>query len=162
MNPKNWEYPTGWPEQPATRQDLEASLIEQMLTWDGRAAYYDPLGSPRVLGRRAKSRKEARSRSPTNLKLFEEAASRYGEMVRKLRPLTVKLILRDGINCHWCKRPCSLVQRANSRLFPTRDHVIRLADGGKHALDNLVLACAECNHGRHAHNWRPCTGSTSS
>ena len=40
--------------------------------------------------------------------------------------------------CHWCKR-----------VFHPRechaDHVMPLSRGGKHALSNLVIACASCN-----------------
>jgi len=51
------------------------------------------------------------------------------------------VIERDGYakGCYWCKRP--FVGWYDSTL----EHIIPLADGGKHALSNCALACEECN-----------------
>jgi len=40
--------------------------------------------------------------------------------------------------CYWCgKRPAT-----------TRDHRVRLIDGGSNSPDNIVFACEQCNYGR--------------
>ena len=43
---------------------------------------------------------------------------------------------RDGHLCHYCAKP-------NAH---TIDHVVPQSQGGSDDLDNLVLACTECNH----------------
>lgn len=46
------------------------------------------------------------------------------------------------VQCYWCKDD-----------FPTsrchEDHKIPLSKGGPHSLENLVIACAVCNHSKH-------------
>ena len=37
--------------------------------------------------------------------------------------------------CHYCRKKCKL----------TIDHVIPIAGGGTHTLDNIVFACHDCN-----------------
>jgi 5-methylcytosine-specific restriction endonuclease McrA len=41
------------------------------------------------------------------------------------------------------------------RLWEHQDHVVPLARGGKHALSNLVPACAKCNLRKSAKTWEP-------
>ena len=55
----------------------------------------------------------------------------------------LRLAERDGEHCVWCSTPLTF----RSRLA-TLDHVRCRSHGGADALDNLVLACAPCNHGR--------------
>lgn len=43
--------------------------------------------------------------------------------------------------CHWCQTSLTL-------LTATVDHVIPLSRGGLNNMNNYVLACAPCNHGR--------------
>ena len=43
--------------------------------------------------------------------------------------------------CAWCGAPLASEEA-------TVDHVVALADGGAHQLDNVVLACGPCNAGR--------------
>jgi hypothetical protein len=50
---------------------------------------------------------------------------------------------RDGEHCVWCGT--SLTYRS---LHATLDHVRCRSHGGADGLDNLVLACASCNHAR--------------
>lgn len=53
------------------------------------------------------------------------------------------------VTCHWC----------GGRFAPKQchsDHVMPLARGGAHNLDNLVVACARCNQRKYAklpHEW---------
>jgi 5-methylcytosine-specific restriction endonuclease McrA len=65
-----------------------------------------------------------------------------------------KLIQRDGLKCHWCKRTCDPSLNPSADLYPTREHVIRRADGGSSRMSNLVIACRYCNNGRHAKNFK--------
>lgn len=46
---------------------------------------------------------------------------------------------RKANTCHWCKRKCKTGDCHS-------DHVVPLARGGEHGLDNLVISCAACNH----------------
>ncbi|HET8527530.1 MAG TPA: HNH endonuclease signature motif containing protein [Gaiellaceae bacterium] len=50
---------------------------------------------------------------------------------------------RDGEHCVWCSTPLSY-----RSLHATLDHVRCRSHGGADGLDNLVLSCAACNHGR--------------
>ena len=66
---------------------------------------------------------------------------RLDEMVKRPRP-RVKLnknevFRRDGYICQYCGRPTP---------NPTIDHVIPRRLGGQHVWENLVTACASCNH----------------
>lgn len=62
--------------------------------------------------------------------------------LRKL--LTVAVVLRDGTNCHYCTTPTILTNTPHPRRR-TLDHVLPQKFGGTDDLDNLVLACSECN-----------------
>ena len=50
---------------------------------------------------------------------------------------------RDGEHCVWCCTPISY-----RTVHATLDHIRCRSHGGADALDNLVLACASCNHRR--------------
>jgi 5-methylcytosine-specific restriction endonuclease McrA len=50
---------------------------------------------------------------------------------------------RDGEHCVWCCTPISYAS-----IHATLDHIRCRSHGGADALDNLVLACASCNHRR--------------
>jgi 5-methylcytosine-specific restriction endonuclease McrA len=50
---------------------------------------------------------------------------------------------RDGEHCVWCSTPISY-----KSVHATLDHIRCRSHGGADALDNLVLACASCNHRR--------------
>jgi 5-methylcytosine-specific restriction endonuclease McrA len=50
------------------------------------------------------------------------------------------LIKRDGDVCWYCERPF-----ADPMVRRTIDHRMPLVLGGDNSLDNLVLACYECN-----------------
>jgi 5-methylcytosine-specific restriction endonuclease McrA len=58
------------------------------------------------------------------------------------------LLARDGNRCRWCDVPFT------SGNPPTMDHIVALKDGGTDRLDNLVLACAQCNNDRANAPWR--------
>lgn len=66
-----------------------------------------------------------------------------------------RLIERDGLKCHWCGRFCNPGLVSNSAEYPTREHVIRKADGGSSRMENQRLACRKCNNSRHAPGWFP-------
>lgn len=46
-----------------------------------------------------------------------------------------EITLQGSPLCHWCK----------ARPGVTADHVIPLAEGGNHSLENLVASCWPCN-----------------
>lgn len=55
-------------------------------------------------------------------------------ITRKLKQLVWK---RDAHRCHYCRTCC--------RDFPTVDHFVPKALGGKDNIENLVTACLDCN-----------------
>jgi hypothetical protein len=50
---------------------------------------------------------------------------------------------RDGEHCVWCRTAITY-----QSIHATLDHIRCRSHGGADALDNLVLACASCNHRR--------------
>lgn len=62
------------------------------------------------------------------------------------------IILRDGISCFWCKEETLLdARRMGGQHEPrctTIDHLIPRSRGGGNELENLVIACRECNEAR--------------
>lgn len=56
-----------------------------------------------------------------------------------------QLIGRDGHRCAWCGRGLKSRGLAKGNLIATADHVIPKSKGGGNALDNLILACHQCN-----------------
>lgn len=59
------------------------------------------------------------------------------------------LIERDGLRCIWCKRLCNPSLSPSADAFPTKEHIIRRADGGSNRMSNLKVACRKCNNHRH-------------
>lgn len=54
--------------------------------------------------------------------------------------------------CCYCDRPMSWRSPFHPRRA-TIEHLRRKADGGGNELDNLALACLECNGGRGTTDW---------
>jgi HNH endonuclease len=69
----------------------------------------------------------------------ERAESTLSSTRRKM----LRLGERDGEQCVWCGTELSY-----RSLHATLDHVRCRSHGGADGLDNLVLACAACNHAR--------------
>lgn len=46
--------------------------------------------------------------------------------------------LRSSKSCHWCGLELHV-------SFTNVDHVVPLAEGGQHTVENVVLSCANCN-----------------
>jgi len=61
---------------------------------------------------------------------------------RRLSYLT-KIIARDGGVCVWCSTPLQAEDKT-----ATIEHLIPLSCGGENVFQNMVLACASCNHHR--------------
>lgn len=57
--------------------------------------------------------------------------------------LRARVIARDGNVCQLCFRPILPPHKI------TMDHIIAIKDGGWNGIDNLRVACAQCNHDRH-------------
>lgn len=66
--------------------------------------------------------------------------------VHKALERKLHLFKRQKGKCHWCKRQMN--HRHLDPLSATLDHVIPRADGGMGILENLVVACKECNERR--------------
>lgn len=52
---------------------------------------------------------------------------------------------RDGWICQLCREPVDRTLPYPDPMSPSLDHVIRLADGGGHLMDNVQLAHLHCN-----------------
>ena len=50
---------------------------------------------------------------------------------------------KKTVVCHWCRKR---VKTASVHV----DHVIPLSKGGPHAVENLCVSCAKCNHTKHS------------
>ena len=63
--------------------------------------------------------------------------------------ITLKaLFVRDKGICQICGKPCDWDDHRWGHfgpLYPTRDHIVALANGGEHSWDNIQLAHAICN-----------------
>ena len=60
---------------------------------------------------------------------------------------------KQGGLCVWCTRPMQFECAATGPRNPreaTIEHLKRKADGGTNRLENLALACRECNMAREA------------
>lgn len=73
----------------------------------------------------------------------------------RLKSQLRRLILRDGLACCWCKRTCNPDVSKSADAFPTREHLVRKADGGSSQMYNQRIACRKCNNTRHAPGWLP-------
>jgi 5-methylcytosine-specific restriction endonuclease McrA len=68
---------------------------------------------------------------------------------RKRKRLVV-VFERDGGRCTYCCDECILYPSGSigGMRQATVDHIIPASHGGTRALDNVVLACRECNESR--------------
>lgn len=71
--------------------------------------------------------------------------SHPAKQVRGKRRRLIKLLRRDGFNCHICKKPLNLRAEYNAWDQPSLDHIIPRSEGGSHKLENLKLAHRMCN-----------------
>lgn len=65
--------------------------------------------------------------------------------------MTLRIFQKSGGKCHWCGTALQFECEKTGELphnFYHVDHVIGIKDGGTNDDDNLVAACAACNHER--------------
>jgi 5-methylcytosine-specific restriction endonuclease McrA len=111
----------------------------------------DPAMVARMRGRNSRYQMTHRVAVTTKTRLWRQAnpdkaiANHQRRRARKLNAPRVErlnhraIIERDNSTCYlWCKR-----ELARSEI--TFDHVIPLARGGSHTMDNLRVACKSCN-----------------
>jgi 5-methylcytosine-specific restriction endonuclease McrA len=72
-----------------------------------------------------------------------EERQRLESTLSPTRRKMLRLEDRDGDHCVWCRTPITY-----QSIHATLDHIRCRSHGGVDALDNLVLACASCNHRR--------------
>jgi 5-methylcytosine-specific restriction endonuclease McrA len=76
----------------------------------------------------------------------------YGRRNANQIPKAVReaVCLRDGPTCRYCG--CTVRKRKHYRDFGPDtyelDHVVRVVDGGRSTIDNLVVSCFSCNRKR--------------
>lgn len=62
---------------------------------------------------------------------------------------------RDGDCCNWCNEELDFKSLSPTQdMFPTIDHILSRALGGKNRVSNLVLACRKCNNGRETREFK--------
>lgn len=81
----------------------------------------------RVSSSRSRARRKAAPVEPFTVAQWNEVVTRYGGL------------------CAYCR----------VKPWEHQDHVVPLSRGGKHAITNVVPACADCNQKKHARTWRP-------
>lgn len=108
-------------------RSLRPSVRRELLLWTAEQRELELVG----MGRRALTLAPQPAR--------EERAGPLGANRRRM----LLLAERDGEHCVWCGKTLSY-RSADA----TVDHVRCRSDGGADAIDNLVLACAACNHRR--------------
>jgi hypothetical protein len=59
----------------------------------------------------------------------------------------IRLVIRDGGLCHYCKREMTKVDGRGQRGM-SREHIVPVSHGGPNDDDNMVLACRGCNNSR--------------
>jgi len=59
--------------------------------------------------------------------------------------MTLRLIDRDGLHCHYCKVLLKFTDAIGLRNRGTVEHIIPSSKGGTDDMSNLVLACVPCN-----------------
>ena len=72
------------------------------------------------------------------------------------RALVAFLFAAQEGRCCYCRRFLLLSNAPyyrSRRDAATLEHLRRRADGGRHSLDNLALACKACNDGRGVIDW---------
>jgi len=120
---------------------------------ESRLAYYRDVKEKHPERQREKDKKY-REANPEKI----AAKSRVRRARKKAAPrntLSVaetRMLFARSPHCHWCKRSWS---KAGN---PTLDHVIPLAAGGSHALDNVVASCRTCNARKQHKHYNPVTG----
>lgn len=55
------------------------------------------------------------------------------------------LLIRDGDHCHYCGVKLTVGISGFNPTGLSIDHVVPIRDGGSDEMDNLVLACRQCN-----------------
>jgi len=68
------------------------------------------------------------------------------------KALWALVIERDGLTCHWCRKPVRRVPQGYKgplhKRHATLDHVIPRSRGGGNEPGNIVIACRKCNDHR--------------
>ena len=66
----------------------------------------------------------------------------------KLREIKKQMYKVDGPRCVYCSATTVLVRKAKTDSWATIDHIIPRSNGGTDDIDNLVIACYDCNNSK--------------
>ncbi|MGJ7040442.1 HNH endonuclease [Shinella sp. BE166] len=71
------------------------------------------------------------------------------------RAVAALLFVLQGGRCCYCRKflRLSYAPQPNRHDAATIEHLRRRADGGRNNIDNLALACKQCNDGRGVIDW---------
>lgn len=90
---------------------------------------------------------------------LRKVSGRVGKAARRARvrgtqiePIDpIKVFERDGWRCQHCgKRTPPILRGSHKARAPELDHILPLAAGGSHTLDNVICSCRSCNQSKGA------------
>jgi 5-methylcytosine-specific restriction endonuclease McrA len=143
------------------KENRERKLAESKKRYQNNIEHYREKGRERqskwvkdnpvkALFQRQRHKKKARI--TTRLRQVRKVAEKYNCKIgdpEKLREFYEKALSIDCIYCYYCKDECGN-KVARYKKDATVDHKIPLSKGGDHAVDNLVIACRDCNSVKNA------------
>ena len=75
---------------------------------------------------------------------------------RKHLVLNMLFEIQNGL-CFYCSRRVNKLVKHVKKLTATIDHIIPLSRKGDSSLENVLMACSECNHNRGSRMTNPVT-----
>ena len=83
--------------------------------------------------------RRAARRNSNHIRRHRITSSRKGDVYR------AKIFEKDSYVCQLCNEPVDTTAHWNDDRYPSLDHIIPLAHGGSHSMDNLQTAHRICN-----------------
>lgn len=104
--------------------------------------FYSAIASQKYCSKKCKNKAKRSSDS------MRKRIDKHGAQVVDTNITLKNVFMRDKGICQICGKPCDWDDHRWGNfgpLYPTRDHVVALANGGEHSWDNIQLAHAICN-----------------
>lgn len=100
----------------------------------------------------------AKKRCYNNDYRFENCPKGLSPGKRKRLVLNMLFDIQNG-RCFYCSRLVNKSVKKIKKLSATMDHIIPVSKKGDSSLDNVLMACSECNHKRGSRMINPVTNS---
>ncbi len=94
-----------------------------------------------------RQRYKKRGRITSRVRQVKKVAQKYNCEIGnedEIRNFYEKILNVDVLECYYCKKQCGQ-KIAGYKKDATIDHKIPLSRGGRHSIENLVVACRGCN-----------------